>query len=112
MLRHIVMKAVFVLLSLTHSEVMTADESALHAEPSYAKWGKMAMEETSKTYLNASIIDYKYVGRTKLSEEQAEESFVLWLRKDAREFGVRVSITIQTSTDQVLSLTMKELDSK
>ncbi|OBZ17916.1 hypothetical protein A7975_03490 [Bacillus sp. FJAT-26390] len=111
-MRHIVMKAVFVLLSLAHSEVMTTEGAALHAEPSYAKWGKLAMEETSKTYVNASIIDYKYVGRTKLSEEQAEENFVLWLRKDAIEFGVRVSITIQTKTDEVLNLTMKELESK
>ena len=111
MLRHIVMKAVFVLLSLAHTEVMTADEAALHAEPAYAKWGKLAVEETSRMYRNASIIDYKYEGRTKLSEEQAQENFVLWLREDSREFGVRVSITIQTSSDQLLHLNIKELDS-
>lgn len=110
MLRHIVMKAVFVLLSLAHSEVMTADEAALHAEPAYAKWGKLAVEETSRMYRNASILDYEYVGRTKLSEDQAEENFVLWLRKDSREFGVRVSMTIQISSDQLLHLNIKELD--
>lgn len=110
MLRHIVMKAVFILLSFAHSEVMSSDvEAALYAEPAYAKWGKLAMEETSRIYHDASIIDYKYEGRRKVSEEQAEENFVLWLRKDEREFGVRVSITIRTSSDQLLHVRTKEL---
>lgn len=111
MLRHIVMKAVFVLLSLAHSEVTSSGETAIYSEPSYAKWGRIAIEETSKTYRDASIIDYKYEGRKVLSDEQAEESFVLWLRKDAREFGVRVRMTIQIGSDELLQLKLVELPS-
>ncbi|OMF36831.1 hypothetical protein BK133_08695 [Paenibacillus sp. FSL H8-0548] len=111
-MRHIVMKAVFILLSLAHTEVRTADESALYAEPSYGKWGKLAIEETSRVYHNASIIDYKHEGRKVLKEGQAVETFVLWLRKDTKEFGVRVSITFQTSSDQLVHLEMNELNSK
>ncbi|CAM3929823.1 YqzG/YhdC family protein [Paenibacillus alkaliterrae] len=110
MLRHIVMKAVFVLLSLTHSEVISTEEAALHAQPSYAKWGRLAMEETSKAYRNASIVDYKYEGRRKLANGQAEESFVLWLRKDSREFGVRVSIRVEEVTDELIDVSMRELN--
>lgn len=110
MLRHIVMKAVFVLLSFAHSEVVSTENTVQHAEPTYAKWGRLAMEETSKAYRNASIVDYKYEGRTKLSEGQSEERFVLWLRKDSREFGVRVSIRVNTSSDELIDVQMKELD--
>lgn len=110
MLRHIVMKAVFVLLSLAHSEVMSTEEAALYAEPSYAKWGKLAVEETSKVYQGASITDYKYEGRKSLAGGQAEEHFVLWLRTEAKEFGVRVSITIQTGSDEIVNIKINELN--
>ncbi|WP_138751503.1 DUF3889 domain-containing protein [Paenibacillus sinopodophylli] len=110
MLRHIVMKAVLVLLSLTHSDLTPAEESAILAEPTYAKWGKLAVEETSKTYRNASIIDYKYEGRKLLPSGKASESFVLWLRKDTREFGVRVTMTIDSYSDKLVKLTITELD--
>lgn len=111
MLRHIVMKAVFVLLSLANSEVAPTGETAIYSEPAYAKWGKLAVEETSKAYRDASIIDYKYEGRRALSDDKAEESFLLWLRKNDREFGVRVRMTIQISSDELLQLKMAEVPS-
>jgi hypothetical protein len=111
MLRHIVMKVVFVLLSLAHSDVIPTEGTVQYAEPAYAKWGKLAMEETAKAYRNASIVDYKYEGRTILSEGQAEERFVLWIVKDTREFGVRVSIRVNTRTDELIDVRMQELDS-
>lgn len=112
MLRHIVMKAVLVLLSLSHADHLTTEVSAMHAEPSYAKWGKLAMQETSKTYEHASILDYKYEGRKKLEHGQAEERFMLWLRKDSREFGVRVLIIIKADSDEVLQVSLMEIEPK
>lgn len=112
MLRHIVIKAVFVLLSLTHhSEVVSTETLAeQRAEPAYAKWGKLAMEETIKEYRDASIVDYKYEGRRTLEAGQAEESFVLWVRKDTKEFGVRVRIRIDSSSDSLINVQLKELE--
>ncbi|MBD2871203.1 DUF3889 domain-containing protein [Paenibacillus arenilitoris] len=109
MLRHFVMKAVFVLLSLTHSEAISSEEAALIAEPSYAKWGRLAMEETAKAYQGASIVDYKYEGRTKLEGGQAEERFVLRLQKGSREFGIRVSLKVNADTDRLVQVRMMEL---
>ncbi|CAM4272077.1 hypothetical protein FHS16_002056 [Paenibacillus endophyticus] len=112
MLRHIVMKAVFVLLSLAHTEVASTESSALFSEPSYAKWGKLAVLETKKMYQDASIVDYKYEGRKMLPSGQANESFVLWVHKDTKEFGVRVVMTIEPSTDQLVSLKLTEINAE
>lgn len=109
MLRHIVMKAVFVLLSFAHSEVMSEETVALHAEPSYAKWGKLAMEETAKAYHDASIIDYKYEGRHAMGQGEAEESFLLWLKQDGREFGVRVTIRVEAAADKLRGVKLVEV---
>jgi len=109
MIINIVIKAVFALLSITHSDVIAMETFAMHAEPSYAKWGKLAMQETSKAYEDASIVDYKYEGRKKLSNGESEECFVLLLNKDAKQFAIRVTIKVSTDTDKLINVDLKEL---
>lgn len=79
------------------------------AEPEYAKWGHMAVKETMKKY-NASIIDYKHIGRTQITPNITEEHFKLWLKNDLKEFGVYVTIKFRTSDDQVISIHFVETD--
>ncbi|MFX3635535.1 MAG: DUF3889 domain-containing protein [Candidatus Pristimantibacillus sp.] len=63
-------------------------------EPDYAKWGRLAVQQTASKY-KAEIIDYKYEGYYKDNGGQAEERFLLWIRKENKEFGVRVTIHIK-----------------
>jgi hypothetical protein len=94
-----VVKAIFLLLSMSYPDTIQADGGAVQiASPSYAKWGKIAMEETAKAYRGASIVDYLYEGRFRGGSEGDEERFLLWLKQDGREFGVRVTITVKSDT--------------
>ncbi|MDQ0192779.1 hypothetical protein J2T20_001128 [Paenibacillus wynnii] len=82
----------------------------VEAVPEYAKWGAIAVKETQMRY-NADIIDYKHLGRTKLTPETVEEKFKMWLRRhDGKEFGVYVSIRINVSTDVIQSIRFTETD--
>ncbi|MDB5085910.1 MAG: hypothetical protein JWN30_2796 [Bacilli bacterium] len=72
--------------------------------PAYAKWGLLAMQETSKKYPDANIIDYLHVGRQQVSPTIAQETFKFWLKKQHKEFGVYVRIQFQTANDHVLSI--------
>ncbi|MBH5316540.1 DUF3889 domain-containing protein [Paenibacillus sp. GSMTC-2017] len=113
MFGNIIVKAVFLLLSMAYTDSKPIEPVHIHASaPSYAKWGRMAMEETAKAYRDSSIIDYKYEGRFETNNENAEERFLLWLVHDGREFGVRVTITIRTSTDTFLSSKIEEIPSR
>lgn len=78
-------------------------------EPSYAKWGQLAMKEVGKKY-DAQIVDYLHVGRTQINAQTTKETFKFWLRGENREFGVYVTIQFQTSTDKVLSVEFQESD--
>lgn len=82
------------------------------ASPGYAKWGKIAIEETSKAYQGASIIDYKYEGRFSGGKGGDEERFLLWLKQDGREFGVRVIVTVQAETETLRSVKLRELHTR
>ncbi|MFF2016246.1 DUF3889 domain-containing protein [Paenibacillus sp. NPDC058177] len=82
--------------------------TSIEATPEYAKWGKIAVEETQKRY-KADIIDYKHIGRTKLTPKKSEEKFKLWIRtKVGNEFGVFVSIQFDPSTEIIQSIQFSE----
>ncbi|KPH72129.1 MULTISPECIES: YqzG/YhdC family protein [Bacillaceae] len=87
-------------------EPIQAQEEAI---PSYAKWGRMAMKETSKKYPNAQIIDYLHVGK-KTKGDNAVEQFKLWLKESNREFGVLIDIEFHPDTDEVISVNFKEVN--
>jgi len=77
--------------------------------PEYAKWGKLAMEETKKRYPAADIIDYLHVGKQQ-KNGMSVERFKLWLKQDNREFGVFVNITFEPDTERVKNITVVETD--
>jgi hypothetical protein len=82
--------------------------TGMSVEPEYAKWGNIAMEEAAKQY-NASIVDYKHLGRTSTGAGEAEEAFQLWLRGPGREFGIIVTIRFKTQTDEIVSIRITEM---
>lgn len=78
--------------------------------PSYAKWGKLAMQETKQKYPDAEIVDYLHRGRHKKGDAMIEQ-FKLWLRGENKEFGVYVNIEFDSTTEKVLHITFIETDS-
>lgn len=93
----------FTLLSALPSAAI-APASFAFAQPEYAQWGRLAMQEAHKKYPQAAIVDYLHVGRTTLSPSIAEETFKLLLRQNGREWGVLVHIRFVIKTSQVLSI--------
>jgi hypothetical protein len=89
--------------------------AATASEPEYAKWGRLAMQQTSAKY-EASIVDYLHIGRTQISPGIAEEAFKLWLRERRqaqgqarpREFGVIITFRFYTADDRLISVRYEE----
>lgn len=75
--------------------------------PSYAKWSKIAMQETQKKYPNASIIDYLHEG-SETKGNQTIEKFKLWLKGSNKEFGVFVRIKYVTKTEELVTIEFQE----
>lgn len=83
--------------------------SAERPVPSYAKWGRMAMQQTKQRYKNAQIIDYLHIGRVD-NPASSTEKFKLWLREGSREFGVFIDIEFDRKTEAVKNITFRETD--
>ncbi|WP_382360556.1 DUF3889 domain-containing protein [Lentibacillus kimchii] len=100
-----------VLVLLTISPGIEADgtitQQLQQDNPSYAKWGQLAMEKTSSRYPDADIIDYLHRGREEQGNEITEK-FKLWLQEDDREFGVFITIVFDSDTEKVHAITFEE----
>ncbi|MHA6250311.1 YqzG/YhdC family protein [Oceanobacillus sp. CAU 1775] len=77
--------------------------------PPYAKWGRVAMQETKEKYPDADIIDYLHIGK-EMENEKSIEKFKLWLKAKDREFGVFITIHFDTQTEEVIDIIMEETD--
>lgn len=84
--------------------VQKSSDPYFKPEPEYAKWGKIAVNETKKRYPEASVVDYLHVGRTLKGDILVQENFKLWLRSASREFGVLVTIVFDKNTEQIRSI--------
>lgn len=79
-------------------------------DPPYAKWGRIAMQETKEKYPESFIVDYLHVGR-ETENGSATETFKLWLRnKNGHEFGVYVFIQFKVETEEIIKITFEETD--
>ncbi|WP_219836741.1 DUF3889 domain-containing protein [Paenibacillus sp. R14(2021)] len=81
--------------------------TAVSAEPSYAKWGQLAMKETAKRY-QADIVDYKHLGRQTEQAGLLSENFRLLLSDGGRKFEVTVRIYFKPDSEQVMRIQFTE----
>ncbi|WP_449354815.1 YqzG/YhdC family protein [Virgibacillus natechei] len=81
--------------------------SAQDETPPYAKWGRLAMKETKSEYPDADIIDYLHVG-SHTSDDETTQKFKLWLKEEAKEYGVFIDITFHNETEELVQITFEE----
>lgn len=75
--------------------------------PAYAEWSRLALNETTKKYPHAKIIDYLYVGTVPLDDKMIA-TFQLWLKENSKEFGVRVKVTYDTVSQEYVTVEFEE----
>ncbi|WP_438350341.1 DUF3889 domain-containing protein [Paenibacillus sp. FA6] len=97
-----------IILSVTITMSMTVFTSdIIPVEPSYAKWGTIAVKETNKKY-NAAVVDYLHIGSKKISDNTTEEKFKLIINRNNKDIGVIVTILYNTNNNQLLTIHFQE----
>jgi len=78
------------------------------AQPPYAKWGRIAIEQTVKRYPHAQVVDYLHVGRKNKTATTSEETFKLLLREGNRVRAVFVRIEFTKESEEVVAVRFEE----
>lgn len=101
-------RVALVILFLTTCSNIYTGSSIVHAQPPYAKWGKLAVEKTKEQYPKAEIIDYLHIGRKPKTVQITVEKFKLWLRENGKEYGVFVDVEFETKTEKFIKLSFQK----
>ncbi|MBN8210597.1 DUF3889 domain-containing protein [Bacillus sp. NTK071] len=79
--------------------------------PSYAKWGKTAIEETTKKYPEQKVTDYRYDGKVFISDVREQYDFEFTLKKENGQLReIRVYVLVNPKADQVIDVKYDEIE--
>lgn len=92
---------------IVYTALMTNPTAAAAAQPEYAQWGNIAVQEAKKHY-NAVITEYQHLGRTVLTNQIAEERFRLIVKKDGSEFPVTVIVKFNSRSNELIDVLFSE----
>ena len=107
-MKQLLKRIAFVILLLTTCLNIYTGSSIVHAQPPYAKWGKLAVEKTKEQYPKAEIVDYLHIGRKPKTVQITVEKFKLWLREDGKEYGDFVYVEFETKTEKFIKLSFQK----
>ena len=86
------------------------ENNTVHAEkanPSHAKWGKIAMQKATERYPSAKIYDYLHVKREQKGNYSVE-TFKLWLDENNKKFEVIVNIHFDTKSEKISKISLQK----
>ncbi|WP_445683137.1 DUF3889 domain-containing protein [Solibacillus sp. FSL H8-0538] len=92
---------------MIYVNLVNASTIQVKPNPSYAKWGILAIEKAAKKYPNAQVTDYLHIGR-KVGNQSTTEKFKLILKEGKKEFGLFVTIEFDSKTEEVIQLNFEE----
>ncbi len=79
--------------------------------PSYAQWGKTAIEETTKKYPDQKVTDYQYDGKVFISDVREQYEFEFTLEKaDGQSRKIRVYVLVNPKDNQVIDIKYDEIE--
>lgn len=72
---------------------------------SYAKWSRVAFHEAGKVYL---LLDYKYLGHSRVAPGVDQQQFRFWVRHQGVEFPLIVSIRYDPVSEKLFTIEMEQ----
>ncbi|MCA0172524.1 DUF3889 domain-containing protein [Bacillus sp. RAR_GA_16] len=85
--------------------------SYVHGEaPSYAKWGKIAIEQTTKKYPDQQITDYRYDGKVFISNVREQYDFEFTLKQNDQSREIRVYVLVNPQNDELIDVKYDEIE--
>ncbi|WP_053220218.1 DUF3889 domain-containing protein [Virgibacillus senegalensis] len=79
------------------------------AQPEYAQWGKIALEEAKEQYPDYNATDYAYQGKVYISDEREQFTFLITLEGNETK-EVRVYVLVNPQTEQLIDVFFDEIE--
>ncbi|SDJ84088.1 DUF3889 domain-containing protein [Sediminibacillus albus] len=83
--------------------------ASMLAQPEYAEWGRLALQETKNEYADYNATDYSYQGKVYISEQREQFNFEIKLQ-GAEPKEVRVYVLVNPETEQLIDIYFDEVE--
>ncbi|KQU24338.1 hypothetical protein ASG61_20680 [Bacillus sp. Leaf75] len=100
------LSVLFVFVPFFNNSIDIYTVNAEKANPSHAKWGRIAMKKTAEKYPSAKIYDYLHVKREQRGNYSIE-TFKLWLDENNNKFEVIVNISFDTKSEKITNISLQ-----
>lgn len=78
--------------------------------PSYAEWGKIAIQQTKKQYPNQNVTEYTYDGKVFISDERHQYNFDFTLESNGVSKNVRVYVLVNDKKDELINVYFDDIE--
>ncbi|SDL93316.1 DUF3889 domain-containing protein [Sediminibacillus halophilus] len=79
------------------------------AQPEYAQWGNIALEDAKAQYPDYNATDYAYQGKVFISAEREQFNFLITLEGEETK-EVRVYVLVNPQTEQLIDVYFDEIE--
>lgn len=91
--------------------VLISHQHIYAQQPDYAKYGRIATAVIKEDYPDHKVVEYEYLGREKVSDQEVKDSFKFEVMQNNRPTFVIVTIQHSLANNRLIQLTVKEQSS-
>jgi Na+-translocating ferredoxin:NAD+ oxidoreductase RnfG subunit len=76
----------------------------------YEKWSRIALSAVKEKYPESELVDYKYVKREVVNEEEAKDVFHVKVKQKNKTFVVNVDVVFHPKTVKLITVNVEKID--
>lgn len=76
----------------------------------YEKWSRIALSSVKEKYPEAQLIDYKYVKREEVNEEESKDIFHVKVKEKEEVFVANVDVVFNPKTGKLITVNVKKVE--
>lgn len=76
----------------------------------YEKWSRIALSSVKEKYPESELVDYKYVKREVVNEEESKDIFHVKVKEKNKVFIVNVDVVFNPKTAKLITVNIKKVE--
>jgi hypothetical protein len=76
----------------------------------YEKWSRIALSSVKEKYPESQLIDYKYVKREEVNEEESKDIFHVKVKEKDKLFVANVDVVFNPKTGKLITVNVEKVE--
>lgn len=100
----------FVVLTIILTAGMKAYGEQSVEDVDYEKWSRIALSSVKEKYPESQLVDYKYVKREAVNEEESKDIFHVKVKQKEEVFVANVDVVFNPKTGKLITVNVEKVE--